>query len=154
MSTCAAEPLVKSVVSVAFIVTPYLAYRLLKGHVAAAAHPHDRVHEDEEDSRFARFYRRLMTPLMTRPRRRLAFDGATYLVHLAVVLSLARQSADDSQDLEDFRGRFVGRIRAVPAGRHHKDQRSGIHQRRIFRQGRRVSPSERATGRAQAGRPR
>jgi two-component sensor histidine kinase len=32
---------------------------------------------------------------------------------LAVVLSLARQSADDSQDLDDFRGRFVGRIRAL-----------------------------------------
>lgn len=32
---------------------------------------------------------------------------------LAVVLSLARQSADDSRDLDDFRGRFVGRIRAL-----------------------------------------
>jgi two-component sensor histidine kinase len=32
---------------------------------------------------------------------------------LAVVLSLARQSADDSRDLEDFRGHFVGRIRAL-----------------------------------------
>jgi two-component sensor histidine kinase len=32
---------------------------------------------------------------------------------LAVVLSLARQSADDSRDLDDFRDRFVGRIRAL-----------------------------------------
>jgi two-component sensor histidine kinase len=32
---------------------------------------------------------------------------------LAVVLSLARQSADDSRDLDDFRNRFVGRIRAL-----------------------------------------
>ena len=32
---------------------------------------------------------------------------------LAVVLSLARQTADDSHDLEDFRGRFLGRIRAL-----------------------------------------
>ncbi len=32
---------------------------------------------------------------------------------LAVVLSLARQSADDSQDLDDFRERFVGRIRSL-----------------------------------------
>lgn len=32
---------------------------------------------------------------------------------LAVVLSLARQSADDSRDLDDFRSRFVGRIRAL-----------------------------------------
>ena len=32
---------------------------------------------------------------------------------LAVVLSLARQSADDSRDLEDFRGRFLGRVRSL-----------------------------------------
>ncbi|HET7716785.1 MAG TPA: HWE histidine kinase domain-containing protein [Bauldia sp.] len=32
---------------------------------------------------------------------------------LAVVLSLARQSADDSRDLSEFRGRFLGRIRAL-----------------------------------------
>ena len=32
---------------------------------------------------------------------------------LAVVLSLARQSADDSRDLNEFRGRFLGRIRAL-----------------------------------------
>ena len=61
--------------AVAFIVTPYLAYRLLKGHVAKTAHPHDRIHEEEEVSRFARFYARVMTPLMDRPRRRHAFYG-------------------------------------------------------------------------------
>src|SRR5690606_18534203 len=32
---------------------------------------------------------------------------------LAVVLSLARQSADDSRSLDDFRGRFLGRIRSL-----------------------------------------
>ncbi len=32
---------------------------------------------------------------------------------LAVVLSLARQSADDSRNLDDFRGRFLGRIRSL-----------------------------------------
>jgi two-component sensor histidine kinase len=32
---------------------------------------------------------------------------------LAVVLSLARQSADDSRDLDDFRNRFIGRIRSL-----------------------------------------
>ena len=32
---------------------------------------------------------------------------------LSVVLSLARQSADDSRDLDDFRGRFLGRVRAL-----------------------------------------
>ena len=59
--------------AVAFIVTPYLAYRLLKGHVRTAPRPYDHVHEAEESSRFARFYARIMTPLMDRPRRRLGF---------------------------------------------------------------------------------
>jgi multidrug efflux pump subunit AcrB len=73
--------------AVAFIVTPYLAYRLLRSHVATTALPHpshalgtgapsrDRSHEAEENSRFARFYARVMSPLMDRPRRRLAFYG-------------------------------------------------------------------------------
>ena len=39
---------------VAFIVTPYLAYRLLKGHVAKSPVAHDRAHEEEEASGFAR----------------------------------------------------------------------------------------------------
>ncbi|MEO7962803.1 MAG: efflux RND transporter permease subunit [Gemmatimonadaceae bacterium] len=65
--------------AVAFIVTPYLAYRLLRGHVARTQRPHDRAHhrahEEEERSRFAGWYARLMTPLMERPSRRLAFYG-------------------------------------------------------------------------------
>ncbi|HEY0997684.1 MAG TPA: efflux RND transporter permease subunit, partial [Gemmatimonadaceae bacterium] len=68
---------------VAFIVTPWLAYRLLKGHVAktAAADPSrslgtSRAHEAEEETRFARFYARIMTPLMDRRRTRLVFYGA------------------------------------------------------------------------------
>ena len=61
--------------AVAFIVTPWLGYRLLKGHVAKSSHVHDRAHEDEEESGFARFYARIMTPLMDRPRRRHAFYG-------------------------------------------------------------------------------
>jgi len=60
---------------VAFIVTPYLAYRLLRGHVAAGPR-HDRAHEAEETSRFATLYARVMTPLMERRGRRLAFYGA------------------------------------------------------------------------------
>src|SRR6185369_3444291 len=52
--------------AVAFIVTPYLAYRLLKGHVKPLAHAHDRAHEEEETSRFGRVYARLMTRLMDR----------------------------------------------------------------------------------------
>jgi multidrug efflux pump subunit AcrB len=61
--------------AVAFIVTPYMAYRLLKGHVHAAPVPHDRAHEEEEASGFARHYSRLMTPLMDRRGLRLAFYG-------------------------------------------------------------------------------
>ena len=61
--------------AVAFIVTPYLAYRLLKGHVAQTAASHDRAHEAEEDTRFGRFYARVMTGLMDAPRRRTIFYG-------------------------------------------------------------------------------
>ncbi|MHB1225723.1 MAG: efflux RND transporter permease subunit, partial [Gemmatimonadaceae bacterium] len=60
--------------AVAFIVTPYVALRLLRGHVAegtargtggAAAHGDTR-----DGGRFAGFYARVMTPLMDRPRLR------------------------------------------------------------------------------------
>jgi multidrug efflux pump subunit AcrB len=61
--------------AVAFIITPYLALRLLKGHVAAGPHMPDRAHEPEELSGFARFYTGVMTPLMDIPRRRMAFYG-------------------------------------------------------------------------------
>jgi multidrug efflux pump subunit AcrB len=61
--------------AVAFIVTPYLAYRLLKGHVRTTPQIHDRAHEEEETSRFARAYARIMTPLMDRRGRRLGFYG-------------------------------------------------------------------------------
>jgi multidrug efflux pump subunit AcrB len=58
--------------AVAFIVTPWLAYRLLKGHVHAhGAHRMARTTgaRSEEDSKFGRFYAKLMTPLME-PRAR------------------------------------------------------------------------------------
>lgn len=64
--------------AVAFVVTPYLAYRLLKGHVqhnALDAAPADHSHESEEQSRFARIYTRIMTPLMERRGLRLGFYG-------------------------------------------------------------------------------
>ena len=61
--------------AVAFIVTPYLGLRLLKGHVAHEKRPHDRAHEPEEKSGFAKFYTRLMTPLMDRRSRRWTFYG-------------------------------------------------------------------------------
>jgi multidrug efflux pump subunit AcrB len=57
---------------VAFIVTPWLALRLLRGHVAKSAR-HDRAHEEEETGRFAGLYSRIMSPLMDLPRRRTAF---------------------------------------------------------------------------------
>ena len=71
--------------AVAFIVTPYLAYRLLKGHVHATVRPHDRAHEEEEASRFARLYARVMTPLMDRRGRRLAFYGGVVALLLVSV---------------------------------------------------------------------
>ncbi len=63
---------------VAFVVTPWLTVRLLKGHVHGvdAAGHRDRSHEPEEASRFARLYARLMTPLMERRRLRFGFYGA------------------------------------------------------------------------------
>ncbi len=64
--------------AVAFIVTPYLAYRLLKGHVEAsprAGEALQRGHEQEETGRIGRLYARIMAPLMDRPSRRLAFYG-------------------------------------------------------------------------------
>ncbi len=79
--------------AVAFIVTPYLAYRLLKGHVQPLAHAHgassslraDRTHEDEESSRFGRFYARLMTRLMDAAPLRRAFYGGVVALLLASV---------------------------------------------------------------------
>jgi len=61
--------------AVAFIITPYLALRLLKGHVAAGPRTPDRAHEPEEVTRFAKFYAGVMTPLMDIPGRRMAFYG-------------------------------------------------------------------------------
>ena len=71
--------------AVAFIVTPYLAYRLLKGHVKPAARPHDRAHEEEETSRFGRFYAHIMTRLMDRRPVRRAFYAAVAVLLLASV---------------------------------------------------------------------
>ncbi|MDX2183768.1 MAG: efflux RND transporter permease subunit [Gemmatimonadaceae bacterium] len=62
--------------AIAFIVTPWLAYRLLKGHVKPAGTAHDPAHEEEEDSRFGRFYASVMSPLMDRPKLRTAFYAA------------------------------------------------------------------------------
>ncbi|WP_337169644.1 efflux RND transporter permease subunit [Gemmatimonas aurantiaca] len=68
---------------VAFVVTPYLAYRLLKGHVGP---PHGSIaHPPEEGGRVDTLYHRLMTPLLERPARRRAFYGTVILLLLGSV---------------------------------------------------------------------
>jgi multidrug efflux pump subunit AcrB len=61
--------------AVAFVVTPYLAYLLLRNHVthAPAGEGHDRSHEEEEDTKFGRFYAKLMSGLMDHDGRRKQF---------------------------------------------------------------------------------
>ncbi len=67
--------------AVAFIVTPYLAFRLLRGHVANA---HASVtHPPEEGARIDRIYRRIMQPLMQRKRTRMAFYGGVVVLLFA-----------------------------------------------------------------------
>ena len=68
---------------VAFIVTPYLGYRLLKGHVPPTTHPHDRAHEEEEETGFARLYARVMSPLMDRRALRFSFYGGVIVLLFA-----------------------------------------------------------------------
>jgi multidrug efflux pump subunit AcrB len=58
--------------AVAFIVTPYLAYRLLKGHVRTGP----KVLKAEEAKGFTRLYARVMTLLMDRPTVRRAMYGS------------------------------------------------------------------------------
>jgi multidrug efflux pump subunit AcrB len=66
--------------AVAFIVTPYLAYRLLKGHVGA---PHGSIqHPPEEGTPIDTFYHRLMRPLIERRRARFAFYGVVLMLLL------------------------------------------------------------------------
>jgi multidrug efflux pump subunit AcrB len=69
--------------AVAFIVTPYLAYRLLKGHVGA---PHGSIqHPPEEGTKTDVLYHRLMRPLIERRRTRLTFYGVVVALLLASV---------------------------------------------------------------------
>jgi multidrug efflux pump subunit AcrB len=71
--------------AVAFIVTPWLALRLLKGHVTHVDAPADRSHEPEETSGFARFYEKLMAPLLNDRRRRFGFYGVVVALLLGSV---------------------------------------------------------------------
>jgi multidrug efflux pump subunit AcrB len=69
--------------AVAFIVTPYLGFRLLRGHVKALDHqPAGQAHQPEDESRFARLYRPLMRALMERSRLRVLFYGGVGLLLL------------------------------------------------------------------------
>jgi multidrug efflux pump subunit AcrB len=77
--------------AVAFIVTPYLALRLLRGHVRHETRVHDRLHEPEEQTRFAKFYSRIMAPLMDRRSRRWMFyGGVVALLFLSMGLVAVR----------------------------------------------------------------
>ncbi len=75
---------------VAFIVTPWLALKLLSGHVAALPDvPAGRDHEPEESSRVARIYVAVMRPLMERRALRVKFYAAIGVLLLASVALLA-----------------------------------------------------------------
>ncbi|MBX6331734.1 MAG: efflux RND transporter permease subunit [Gemmatimonadaceae bacterium] len=76
--------------AVAFIITPYLALRLLRGHVAAVPRPADAAQEPEEASRTARVYARIMRPLMRSARHRRRFYGivGALLVGSAALLAV------------------------------------------------------------------
>ncbi len=80
--------------AVAFIVTPYLALRLLRGHVAVEpgqAHGGGAGHGRDAGGRFGRTYARLMTGLMTRSRHRHVFYAAVVaLLVLSLGLLLVR----------------------------------------------------------------
>ncbi|HTO73336.1 MAG TPA: efflux RND transporter permease subunit, partial [Gemmatimonadales bacterium] len=75
--------------AVAFVITPWLALRLLRNHVPAVTPPVDRAHEPEESSGLARAYARLMTPLMDRPGLRRRFYAVIVLLLLGSVGLLA-----------------------------------------------------------------
>ncbi len=88
---------------VAFIVTPWLGYRLLRGHAPKASSVHGASasgtassagthHGDDANvlaSGFGRFYARLMTPLIERRGTRLAFYGGTVVLLLGSMALVA-----------------------------------------------------------------
>ncbi|MDP1890470.1 MAG: efflux RND transporter permease subunit [Gemmatimonadaceae bacterium] len=72
--------------AVAFIVTPWLALRLLRGHVKPLAAPVEgREHEPEEASKFAKFYAGIMEPLMNNRTRRMRFYAGVGVLLLGSV---------------------------------------------------------------------
>lgn len=68
---------------VAFIVTPWLGYRLLRGHVPKAGAHGEADHGDDSQvlkAGFGKFYARLMTPLIERRSTRLVFYAGTLML--------------------------------------------------------------------------
>ena len=65
--------------AVAFVITPWLAFRLLKGHVHAGGPG------EEKETRFARMYRGLMEGLMANDLRRKFFYASTIVLLLASI---------------------------------------------------------------------
>ena len=76
---------------VAFVVTPWLALRLLRGHVPAARGD-DAQHGGADTARgFGRWYARLMVPLLERPKRRyLVYGGVALLLLFSAGLLAVR----------------------------------------------------------------
>ena len=74
---------------VAFIVTPFLALRLLRGHVGASVATSDAAHEPEERSGFGKLYARVMMPMLESTRRRRLFYTGTVVALLLSVGLLA-----------------------------------------------------------------
>ncbi len=74
---------------VAFVVTPYVALRLLRGHVPEMVGHGTPAQGGAAESRFGRAYARLMTALMERRGRRRAFYGTVVLLLGASVGLLA-----------------------------------------------------------------
>ncbi|MEJ2502032.1 MAG: efflux RND transporter permease subunit [Gemmatimonadota bacterium] len=66
--------------AVAFVVTPWLSFKLLRGHVGQGTPRSDRAHEPEEEGRFAKLYARVMNPLIDRRRLRWATYGVVLLL--------------------------------------------------------------------------
>src|SRR5690606_3140617 len=79
---------------VAFIVTPYLALRLLRGHVPAEGSGSSAARDGgaSEEGWFARRYRRIMTGLMEQSRRRHLFYGGVVALLIISMGLVAVQS--------------------------------------------------------------
>ena len=92
-------------------------YRLLKGHVARTAHPHDRAHEEEETSRFGAAVRAHHDASHGPPRRARSRSTAA---SCAAAGRLGRAGAREGGEGQDAAVRQQERVpgRARPAGGH------------------------------------